>query len=801
MRSMPQNCLAVIALRGSIAAFIVLWTLTSSAPAQRAGPAKPTSIDGVYNGSYTGDKGLMKFKLTITQPDGGGFKGVFTLYLPSGFDTKAYTCDFTGLPPNDRGAFVLVPARGGTPPPAGIDVPGMNGVFDPAGGNGAGQISGQLRGFPAPKFTAIRDATETAKLAAALAAKAPPAGPTGINGAYTGTYNRGGGFPPANLRFLVKATADGSLSALFTFDLPAFPGSSVTYKLTGRYDAGAHDSWGNKTPFQFTTVEPMGNLALDKDPFTHITVDQSRANRVQVEILNPSSIRGSVRGKDPRNGVFTVGSFGGTRDKIEPADLDKVMAAQLRAAANPAAPIATAKPGIEGVFNGTYTKEKGTPTKFKLTIARSQQGVTVRGVVVHLTGMATIYLPTDSGTKAYSYSLKGSGDPGGHDNFSLYPQDWATTPPKDLENRNLKSMGFNGTLVLDPARKTAKIVNINIPKNDKDDIPSFEATWDPTESSDIEGTIAAQKRVDAAELAAALKERDEMVRNAPPKQLASKDLVRKSRKYWDGYQTDMIREVFDGGFGAAIDENQQFQFLFTTYVEMYSAKYAALLPANHERVTITRYSTKPDGNGGYIKVADSTSTVEVDSRFAPKYRQFAEGLGSSSGGMGTAIAAIGSGASPQQMINILLAPKRDMERFFANHDGKSAAMRQLTENFLRGATGEPSLQQADGKIDGAQAESDKDLPPGRYARFVDAANAYFRDRAEKDPAMFGHNSSRDTAFCQRLSEAEQSVMSREEEYYYANDFEGRFYSIMGSRASCPDPAWPRLHPAFEKAVE
>jgi hypothetical protein len=47
----------------------------------------------------------------------------------------------------------------------------------------------------------------------------------------------------------------------------------------------------------------------------------------------------------------------------------------------------------------------------------------------------------------------------------------------------------------------------------------------------------------------------------------------------------------------------------------------------------------------------------------------------------------------------------------------------LTENFVRAVNGDPSLQQAGGKIDGAEAESDKDLPPGKYARFVDGANA------------------------------------------------------------------------------
>jgi len=43
-------------------------------------------------------------------------------------------------------------------------------------------------------------------------------------------------------------------------------------------------------------------------------------------------------------------------------------------------------------------------------------------------------------------------------------------------------------------------------------------------------------------------------------------------------------------------------------------------------------------------------------------------------------------------------------------------------------------------------------------------------------------------------------MSREEDYYYANDFAGRFLQIMGPRAMCSDPAWPLLHPAVEKCI-
>jgi hypothetical protein len=340
--------------------------------------------------------------------------------------------------------------------------------------------------------------------------------------------------------------------------------------------------------------------------------------------------------------------------------------------------------------------------------------------------------------------------------------------------------------------------------------------------------MAAQKAVGAADWDAALKVHYDTMKNAPPKQLASKDLVRKSRAYWEDYQKDMLREVFDGGFGSNIDEDLLFEELFCTYVDMFSAKCRADLPAKHETVVVTRYHTHRDGNGGYSSVPEESWTVEVDSRLAPKYRQFANSLGSPSAlqGLGGALGAMSSGLSPRDLVNEMLAPARDMERFFATETGRSAAMRQLTENFLRGATGEPSLQQADGKIDGAAAETDKDLPPGRFARFVDGANAFYRDPANakykgrndiglyaqtvlnnqpaanaKDKGLndIGRN---DTAFCQGLAVRYQFKMDREEDYYYANDFKAHFYDqIMQPHWEyCTDPEWPIFHPVVEECI-
>ncbi len=845
-----------------------------------------------------------------------------------------------------------------TPPPNGIDMLGLNGLFDPNGGQGAGQISGQMRARPGPRFEAIRDPAESAILASVNADKkaapppppvaaqqarppgapkpaAPPpstsapnaSGPTAVNGVYTGEFKRSDG--STKLKFSIKSTDDGSLTGLFTFEPPAHPGSSVTYKLTGKYVARAHDYGLASSPFQFTAIEPLGSLARE-------TLDASKVKAVHVGITGSGSIVGSLTGFTPESGEFNCGWLNATKDRTESADLDKAMLAQAsgESTSAPPAPVVRpvfegvyngtyadgaapatkfkltlwlqredrtaagqlvntevagllavfvpegsglmpytaelkgfygganrilqvtsgrwepppsgvflvaglqgqfdpdaagndgrqlsgymyfrtnpkfqatrdeaesaqmdlarlrkhVRPGIDGVFNGTYTRENEPPTKFKLTITHNHDGPS------GLAGMATIYLPVDAGTKAYTYDLKGIET--AHGEFQLRVYDWETTPPRDF--KNFRSMGFNGKVVLNETLTAAQISNIPAPSSMASYyVPHFEATWDTTESADVNGAIAAQKAVGAAEQAAALKAREETVRNAPPKQLASKDLVRKSRAYWEGYQTDMIREVFDGGFGAAIDEDGQFQRVFCTYVEMFSAKCPDCLPANHQTVTVTeKTNRKFDASGILISEDTRTFTIEMDPRFVDKYNQFYAALNSKGAAMRGAVAAMQSGGA-ERMLHDLLALAQDMQKFFADHGGKSAATRQMNENLVRAIAGEPSLQQSDGKIDGAQAETDKDLPPGRYARFVDGANAYFRERAKAYPVKFGSSSSHDTALCQRLAELYQFGMSREEDYYYANDFAGRFVPIMGPRANCPDPAWPQLHPDVEKAI-
>ncbi len=238
------------------------------------------------------------------------------------------------------------------------------------------------------------------------------------------------------------------------------------------------------------------------------------------------------------------------------------------------------------------------------------------------------------------------------------------------------------------------------------------------------------------------------MKNAKPKQLASRDLVRKSEAYWNGYRSDFIREVFDGGFASDVDRDPVFQLMFTRYVDLFSKNCSAYLPAGHKSITITTVTTR----GGTV-VGTESKTVEIDPRFIAKYAEFsgvdpAPGSDQAKEETAKTIAIAGQilhaggpshGTSPADanaLLHLLaahgLASALDMDKFFATEikaTGPGAALRQLGENLLRGATGEPSLQEAGGKIDGAEAETDKDLPPGRFARFIDGASAFYRDPA------------------------------------------------------------------------
>jgi hypothetical protein len=843
---------------------------TAAKPATPS-PASPAPVLGftwrtaIWNGVYTGTFGTnaddnVTAKLYVKFiADGsvlGTFTGLFTFDVPPSLGAKliTYTYKLIGRPNGRMAEFYSAKPLGSPAPEAyavtqlGVNFPtiffkGSNGQLEST--NNPDQISGRVsgsNGLPSNNFVAVRDKAESANVDSLMAAQAsaasvvsttapaqppnsPPSsapsadignpkvaisaervstpitsvGPTAINGVYTGRYNRNGSVP-MTLQFSVKSTDDGSVTGLFTYELPAYFRSSVTYKLTGRYVAGTRNY-----PFQFTTVELLGSATPD--------ASASLVKAVNASIAGLGSIFGTLTGTAPGAGLTDMGNFDARRDPTESANLDSVMAAQTSAAsiASTAAPVVRVGTLPQGVFNGTFTRENEPPTRFKLTITRTNDNL--GGMAA---GIATIYLPTDSGTKAYTYSLIGHYS---ERDFDMSVQDWVTIPPKDF--KNFKGMGFNGEFRSNVNQNTARIISVK--QASRSDItffvPTFEAVWDPTESTDIKGTLAAQMAVGDADQIAALEAHAEVVKNAKPKQLASKYLVRKSQAYWDGYRSDFIREVFDGGFADDVDSDPAFQSLFVDYVDLFSNTCAAYLPADHQTITIvtTTTTTYP---GGATTTSTMSKTVEIDSRFIDQYAEYS-GVDPEAGSdqekeqTAKTTAIVGyifhrggpsHGTSPADAIALLhleaahgLFGGTGMNKFFATEvkaGVPSAALRQMGENLLRGATGEPSLQEAGAKIDGAEAETDKNLPPGRFAHLIDAAHAFYRE-----PGNARLESRFETAFDETLAVKYRGVMTREEEYYYANDYGNRFRGqIMQPRSYCEDPEWPRLHPAVEECV-
>jgi len=492
------------------------------------------------------------------------------------------------------------------------------------------------------------------------------------------------------------------------------------------------------------------------------------------------------------------------------------------------APSAQAQSGaakaINGVYDGNYRCAQ-CPRTLKPSLLASGNG--------SLTDVFTFYVPPTSHTHAFGYSLSGTFD-AASGKFKLNPVKWETPPPGNYvmggidgafqatrdqaESANISSFAapdgsVTGFFIFDlppdlgswstyrlngryawasrqflltpvawgtpapPDYSMARLNGANVPGSDvisgrvvSSSCSDFYATRDKAESP-TSIAMAAQREPATA----------------------TNGLVRKSKAYWDAYRTDIIRQVFDGGFGSDADSDAQFRILFTSYVEMFSKSCRAYLPAHHEAVTVTQVTTKRDRYGNVVSQRRGrAATFEVDSRFAPNYREYGESLTSSRQGPAGAVGIMSGRVSPSAYFD----PGLDMGKFFERETCQSAAMRQLGENLLRAATGEPSLQDVGATIAGASEETDKSLPPVRFTRFVDGCNAFYRDPANSKYSLLHAGD-----WCKCLSEQYRNVMTPDDEYFYANDYGHRFRGeIAQPKAYSTDPAWPRLHPAVDKCV-
>ncbi len=571
---------------------------------------------------------------------------------------------------------------------------------------------------------------------------------TAINGVYNGTYTCALG--PRTLKLSLLASGNGSLTGVFTFYLPPTSHTQAfSYSMSGTLDAASGKFKLDPVKWE---VPPPGGYAM-------VGMDGA---------FDPGT--GQVSGKITYG---SCGTFQATRDQAASANIASVIAPQKAAgAAQPvpktAAP-ATAAPApqspatsITGVYIGTYTCNGG-PSKLKVSLIGAPDDT--------LAGFFIIDLPYDG--RRFTYKLTGRGT----HQFFLDSVPWGPEPPAEYTMSRLTGRYNPGSDLL-RGYVTSRFCSDFWGERDKSESPESIAAAMRTPP------VASPSRPPPAEPSAAA------IKAALPPPAPPNGLVRKSRAYWDEYRYDLTRQVFDGGFGSDIDSDKDFRLLFNTYVEMYSKHCRAYLPAQHVTIGVTQVIEKTDRNGNTTRQQQGqTAMVEVDSRFAPSYREFGQAVTTPGETLAGAL-AISSG---RVSFSDYFSSSVEVDKFFAKEACNSAAMHQLNENLLRAATKERSLQQAGATIPGAAAETDKSLPPGRFARFVDGCNGFFRE-----PANSRHRPA--NAWCRCLSEQYRNVMTPEEESRYANDFQRLFLWEIAQPHST-DPAWRRLHPACDRCAQ
>ncbi|HUK81685.1 MAG TPA: hypothetical protein VLZ12_03540 [Verrucomicrobiae bacterium] len=741
-----------------IAGIIVLLASAINAPAQGT-----ADIAGNYSGSYEGPNGATTFSLSITGQEGRGtLAGVLTSHSAGNPDSTSELAGFYSPPAHRfqlRSNIDRTAQRGARP-----SMLMINGTYDP----NTGKLSGTLMvsGSRPVNFEAARGGAEAAKTASAPA-EAPkattpatqPAATAQAAGNIDGVYN--GTCTPWNqertFKLALRTFDNGTLAGIMTlYDPFTSHEKPHSYGLNGTFEAATG---------KFKLAPPSGQLPFGRYFLLGLTGAFDR---------NTGKLTGTLV-----NGPHDP--FEATRDAAESANIASLISSPASALATDDRP----KPSyMSGVYTGFVGCAMGGKMNAKLSL--KVEDSPNYGVV---TGVLTVDLPADVGSPA-TYKLTGNWHLGSIrvDAMNLGAQAPFTYAIQTLVARNTEGMGAIAThLRGDVASRAA--CEIDVSRDEAQSAKLDEVMAAQSEEATNPETLAkaaAHEKKLQEKAATAQKEQASVIKTAAPKQLASKDVVRKSQQYWSGFHDDLIREIFDGGFGDGIGDDTQFEILFTHYVEAFDRDCKDHLPAKHESVTMTQSKELRDIYGNYLgRETVKTWTVECDSRFAPYYKAYALAL------VRRATALVGAVAMHRASMSDLTDPVEDIERFFKTQKCDSAAMHQFTENLLRAAEDKLSLQQAGEKVAGAEKETDPNLPPGKYTHFVDGCNGWYRD-----PKNAHYKTGQSSAWCQCLAEKYRFSMSLDEQYYYANDFGPRFRDAIAQPQST-DPAWNRFHQAVE----
>lgn len=196
---------------------------------------------------------------------------------------------------------------------------------------------------------------------------------------------------------------------------------------------------------------------------------------------------------------------------------------------------------------------------------------------------------------------------------------------------------------------------------------------------------------------------------ATDKNIRKKGFVYKSDAYWSrlGSSNPALKNLFEGNFNS-IFKDENFESLFTAFVENYSKKCNSYIPGNTE-IKIRTTESGRDAYGSHYSNSYISHTFKVDPEIADIFLSYLNKQEANA--LSDYIGVFASNSSPtagdliagtfQQPVNALIS----MRNFFNTETCDCATMNQMKDNFYRFALDRNSVQQDNIVVAGAERES------------------------------------------------------------------------------------------------
>lgn len=282
-----------------------------------------------------------------------------------------------------------------------------------------------------------------------------------------------------------------------------------------------------------------------------------------------------------------------------------------------------------------------------------------------------------------------------------------------------------------------------------------------------EAKAAANKQEQAAKRA----KRDDDERQKRDRTIKA-GLVYKNQSYWSQFQaSDELDKLFSG---EQVPSSTHRTF-YISYVNTYSEVCGKHLPPDSVTVESSKIRRSIIGDQ-----KEDVRFIRVDPRFAAKYESyqkdpgFIKKLDTIQEILRDPIGSFTSAMSEY------FEPYFGMQEFLKSAECQGATMRQMSENVLRQATGQPSLQTAGQRIPQAAQESDAVIKPAKFTRFVDGCLEY--------------NAGEKRKWCSCLDRVYQGVLSQEERLRYANDHRAWLDEVSEPPRGKNNPRWRLYEP-------